>query len=185
MFNGMYDYDIENILHCLFGWNRKRRVQYNVLCADELANHEIHTYPLCLVVNNKECKYAGEHWVCFFKKEANAPLEFFCSYGRSVFDYGRYFVNFQENNSEHGFVENKLVLQSNTTLVCGLYVIFYLYKRMMGKSRESISKMFSRNIIRNDHLVMIFVKKILAANKFKLNHRCKHLFDSINKRVIF
>lgn len=103
----MYDYDIDNVLHCLFQKTKKTRVQYNVLCANELEKYSIHTYPVCIVVNNKECNHAGQHWVCFFKKSIYSPLEFFCSYGESVNSYGKYFINFKERNSPYGFLQSR------------------------------------------------------------------------------
>jgi len=121
----------------------------------------------------------------FFQEKHKVPVGVFCSYGVDVQTYGYYFIEFMKRNSSNGFQQNQTVFQSTLTNVCGLYVIFYLYKRVMGSSPVSIYRLFTRDVHHNDRLVMIYVKKLSIQNNHRFSKRCKHLFEVINRRLVF
>jgi len=144
---------IYNILYTLF----KRRAQIAVLGADQLDAFQIIKYPVCLCVNSDPISKPGQHWVGIYIKNVSGPLEFFCSYGLGIMNYVGNFKKFVKK-CNLSVLENRKRLQSASSNVCGLYVIYYLYKRMNGCCPRSFYYNFSSNYENNDKIVKHMVK---------------------------
>jgi len=149
----MDTHSIYNILYALF----KKSAQIAVLGADQLDSFQITKYPVCICVNNEPISKPGQHWVGIFIKNVYGPLEFFCSYGFGINHYATNFVNFAKRNNLN-VEENRKCLQSLKSNVCGLYVIYYLYKRMIGCCPKAFYCNFSKNYVNNDKIVRRLIK---------------------------
>jgi hypothetical protein len=156
---------VHKILSSLFS---KRKVTFDVIPCDYLDKINVTRYPLCLCVNNQTSSEPGEHWVGIFVPNPSGPLEFFCSYGIGMSFYADYFKKFAKR-MKYDIVENDRCLQSVNSNVCGLYVIYFLFKRANKCPLKCIYAPFSNNVIRNDAIVrrIIHVKTNLLSIKIK------------------
>jgi len=135
----------------------KGRAQIAVLGANELDCFQIIRYTVCICVNNEPISMPGKHWVGIYIENMNRPLEFFCSYGFGITDYADNFINFVKRYNL-SVVENRKCLQSINSDVCGLYVIYYLYKRKNGCCPRAFYCHFSNNYVNNDKIVKRLIK---------------------------
>lgn len=143
--------------------------QYEVVPSDKLKHVIIHRYPFIACVNLDEAHKPGSHWTGLYISRQGGELEFLDSYGISINDYPKYFINFAVNNNLR-LLENRKMLQSPSSAVCGHYVVMYMYKRLQGCSRQAFYNHFSNNLNRNDEIVFKFVKKLLI----KKSKSCKY-----------
>jgi len=149
---------------------RHKKIYYDVLPCDALKTLHVTNPVTCLVVNNREATHAGEHWLGLMI--INKTLYFFCSYGLGIENYSPYFKDFAKR--EHlQVIQNKQVLQSINSNVCGQYCIFFLYQMISGCCPMSVYCMFSKNVIKNDNMVKSFVKKLCSTPKARFcNQNC-------------
>ena len=133
--------------------------QYTVVPSDKLKNVKINSYPFFLCANLDESNMGGSHWVGMYIERKGAELEFFDSYGIDMYNYTHHFSHFV-NMHDLRVIQNKTTLQGQHSLVCGHYVIMYMYFRLRGCSPQTFYARFSNNVERNDRLVYNFVNKI-------------------------
>ena len=133
--------------------------QYEVLPGDMLQHVKIHSYPFLACVNIDESSKSGSHWVGVFIGKPGADMEFFDSYGISISNYPPYFKRFAVRN-RLTVLESRKVLQGPSSMVCGFYVVMYMYKRIRNCSRLNFYNNFSTNLDANDKFVYNFVKRI-------------------------
>jgi hypothetical protein len=144
------------ILHCLGNLMKRQKGQYGVIPSDYLERIEIKTYPVVLVVNSKSSKSEGQHWLAMFIKRKGAELEFFCSYGKPISHYSKYFTNFALRVGSNS-IENRIRVQGPISLTCGEFCILFLYKRINHCPMTSIFCILSRDYEKNDKIVKSFV----------------------------
>src|ERR1700679_1064610 len=113
----MDTFTIHKILSRMF---KRRQIYFDVIPCDHLNRINITQFPMCLVVNNRASDHDGEHWIALFMEKRNSPLKFFCSYGLGIESYSLNFRNFAYRLNVE-VVQNKKVLQSFNTNVCGQY----------------------------------------------------------------
>ena len=138
--------------------------QYTVVPSDKLKDIRITSYPFFLCANLDESNMEGSHWVGMYIARKGAELEFFDSYGIDIDNYVSHFRNFVTMNNLR-LVQTPQMLQGPKSLVCGHYVIMFMYFRLKGCSRRAFYARFSNNVEKNDALVYKFVNK-LAVKKF-------------------
>lgn len=127
-----------------------------VFARDRIPNHheQAEQYPYCFVANSDTSSRPGEHWVAFYYPTPD-DCEFFDSYGlHPIYDY--HFAidkNDQLLLSPHS-------LQAFNSNVCGEYVIYFLAKRSLNISFQSIIDTFIKGSPEfNDQLVHQFVSR--------------------------
>jgi hypothetical protein len=131
-----------------------------VTAADTLHQiKNIKKYPILIVQNTDRIKDPGQHWIAWFIL-SNTHAEYFDSYGKTVETYKNV-----EMPTSNIVLENCLSLQSPTSFVCGAYCIYYLYYRALGKSYKEILNSFSKNVVKNDRKVEMFVKSIHSVKR--------------------
>lgn len=59
--------------------------QYNVVPSDKLYDVEIKSFPFLLCVNVDESSKPGTHWLAFYVARIGGELEFFDSFGKTIF----------------------------------------------------------------------------------------------------
>jgi len=110
-----------------------------------------------VISNSSPSNEKGMHWIAFFVSR-NVPntIEMFDSYGMTPMFY---------NNDINQFIKRfKIVkrisvqFQSNTSMVCGNFSLFYLINRSRGCSFTKIVSCFDRkNLQENDSIVKKYV----------------------------
>lgn len=147
----------------IFGWD----ATYGCIAANQLDDIiSIRKYPLALCVNDMCLPHGGRHWVGLYLESKNAPLEFFCSYGRPLVSYGPHFTGFVMRHRLR-VVQKFDVLQSPYTTVCGNYVIFYMLNRYKKISPDRIYAKFSKNVFQNDSFIVSFSKRFHQIKNIK------------------
>lgn len=132
-----------------------RRSFLGVFASDRLP-YGIREYPACFIVNVDPAYASGSHWLaCYLSSPRD--LEFFDSFGRGpsrfegpIWNYVRRFpyVNY-----------NEVILQSNTSAVCGQYCIYYVYSKCRGYSLNDMLLSFVSDPLYNDRNVYQFVAR--------------------------
>ena len=106
----------------------------------------------------------GKHWVLFiFNPETTL---FFDSYGRCPKDLYLDSVAIQNYKT---VTYNPFHLQSETSTVCGHYILFVLYFLSLKKTFYEINRFFTSDRRKNDKIVYRFVTKL--AKRWKVQIR--------------
>ena len=169
------------IYHCLGQLMKRKKGQYGVIPADYLEHIKIKSYPLALVVNNESSAYDGEHWVAIFIKRKSSELEFFCSYGKPISFYSKYFTQFMLRVGSNS-IENRIRVQGPFSRTCGEMTLLFLYKRLKQCPMSSIYCVLSKDFEKNDRIVKSFVRKLFKSKFIGKNHKgiqcCKCEMDN-------
>jgi hypothetical protein len=157
--------ELYKMLCCMFD---RKKVNFNVIPCDYLQYVKLDKRPLALVVNDCTSDESGNHWVGIYVPNNRGPLYFFCSYGLGINSYASYFNEFTRK-LKMDIIENIKCLQALKSNVCGLYVIYFLYKINMGCCLKSVYHNFSNNVKKNDANVIKFSSKFFmpTINKHK------------------
>jgi len=130
--------------------------KFKVLARDHLQSVNLSKLPLALIVNCSDSNTSGSHWISFyvFLKDSRIVAEYFDSYNNPLSNYK---INppFYVKNS------NSKVLQSSSSVVCGLYSLFFLYWKSRGRSIKSIESRFSSNLEGNDFKIKYYYRLIV------------------------
>ena len=105
------------------------------------------------IANTDPHQQPGKHWIAFFYD--NGVLECFDSYGHSPDIYSVHLGQFMR--TFYKIKVNKKRIQSNDTVVCGQYCLFYLMCRSRGYSMDEIVNIFNENYHLNDQFVYNFI----------------------------
>lgn len=131
-----------------------------VLACDQLPKSPIHHLPASVIINTHDSSMPGEHWlatyitvegdVCFFDSFGNNP-------DSAIFSPNIY--KFLKNVGACLIFSNRQV-QDFMSVTCGQHCIFFLYHMLRGLDYESVMSKYSENLVRNDKVVTLFVKKL-------------------------
>ena len=102
---------------------------------------------------------SGTHWISIFIQSPERG-EFFDSFGHTPSFYNSDFVDFLNRNCKD-WISNPKQLQSELTVVCGEYCIFYLIHRTRGVSMQTVVNFFNANRIDNDQMVYDYVLSLM------------------------
>ena len=116
----------------------------------------IDRYPCGLVVNTDPSTKPGTHWLGIFLTSPQKG-EWFDSYGKPPEFYGPVFTEFMNKHCDE-WEWNDRKLQSDWSVVCGHYCIFYVAHRARGYSMKKIIQLFGNDTVLNDSKVLWFVK---------------------------
>jgi hypothetical protein len=142
----------------------RRKIQTYVLASNEWNKVSWHKYPIAIIQNDMPSTSAGYHWIAWYITEKNlvVSVEFFDSYGNSP-GYYNLQVPFNKVNSE-----NCLALQHDSSDICGLYALYFLYHRFQGYSYAKIlEKFYPHKPLLND----IKIRKFYNSLCFCIPHR--------------
>ena len=96
-------------------------------------------YPCGFIANTDDSARPGQHWVAFYLSNPGR-MEFFDSYGRDPEFYGSNFMKWINGRTVNF---NTRRIQGDYSNVCGLYCLFYLRQRLLGRSMDAIVGSFS------------------------------------------
>ena len=123
---------------------------------NELANIAITSYPSFLIVNIDKLGMKGSHWIALgiFRKK----IEIFDSLGFTIFNWSRVPCNLL--TLQHKFSQTRNVvhfkrIQSDESILCGYYCIFYVTHRLFT-TFTVLEKIFTSNLPANDDILLKF-----------------------------
>jgi hypothetical protein len=100
------------------------------------------------VFNHDSSKKPGSHWVSFFIDNNKKTIEYFDSVGSPPTKLINNFIKIiRKQLPNYIYLENAITHQLKNS-ECGMYSIYYILQRLMGKSFHYISN----NIIRDSHM---------------------------------
>ena len=136
--------------------------------------------PCAIVCNTDPHFESGEHWVAIFIS-SDGYGEYFDSYGREPMK--KTFECFLERNSLH-WTYNPARLQSDYSIVCGHYSIFYILHRYVGYTLNEIINMFSNDYMFNDDIILDYIENNfnikIDSDDWLINQLCKSLCKIMN-----
>lgn len=155
----MNTFEIKDVMNKMF--HHRPSIQYDCIPCDYLLTTRIRKYPFAYCVNDETSNQPGNHWVGIYIEKPNGPMEFFCSFGREINTYSKYFNLFAVNNN-FSVNQASLDLQSIDSTFCGQHVLHFLYCRVKRMSFSMFyykhKKLSTRD---NDAYVDDFVQKIM------------------------
>lgn len=106
-----------------------------------------------MIINSNSNTDSIGHWLLFYGLKGN--ILFFDSFGKSPEFYGNNIELYAKMYKAKTI--NNIQLQSNTSYVCGCYVLYFAYYLFTGRPINLILNKFSKtNRIKNDSLVEDF-----------------------------
>lgn len=141
-----------------------------VFAKDQVPNPNTLThFPCCYIANSDPSTEKGTHWLAFFYPHSRDQCEFFDSYGLALDNYG--FGECAE------IVKSSIMpIQSLASSTCGEFCIYYLNKRSVGHTFDSIVNSFSQlNKRANDFRVRKHVSSLVPRPAYLLSHSPKSL----------
>lgn len=130
----------------------------DVYPSDLLPKRYLAQRPVGLVVNTHPHHLPGEHWIAIYLPP-EGPGEFFDSYGTAPDDprLPKTIAKFLEHQAEETvFQQNQL--QHPRAVTCGHHCVFFLESRAGGLSFDQILKLYSHDVLKNDRMVIRFVR---------------------------
>lgn len=122
-------------------------------------------FPCCFVANSDPSTEKGTHWLAFYYPYSSEQCEFFDSYAMNLKSYG-----FGE--CAEVVKSSDVPLQSLNSSTCGEFCIYYLNKRSLAHTFDSIVNSFSRlNTRTNDLRVKKHVSTLIPRPAHLLAHR--------------
>ena len=120
--------------------------------------------PSLYVVNSDLASNFGKHWLCiYFKNDHEFSCVFFDSLGKNPSCYNKFLTDFLDRNCKYVHY-NAQRLQSDTSSVCGHYVLYFSYFKARNIPAECIwsRENFGLNPDVNDLCVYNFCKKMFS-----------------------
>ena len=144
---------IRNVLYEALG--SSTMYETNMYACDQL--NYIESNQFAVVVNSDDSKHEGMHWLAIYK-DRNSSVEFFDSFSLPLEFYSPSIRSFLNDFGTYATC-NKRQIQSNFSVTCGHFCLYYLLNRCRGQSMESILSEFSlTNLTANDVKVKQFVE---------------------------
>ena len=190
--------DTWSLLHAMrfISAREQSKIKVYVIAKDEQYKVDYSKLPVAVISNDMEKKWKGNHWVLWLVFNSNSKgsskeckysgvdIQFFCSYGLSPTYYN---LDFPKISNVCNFVYNSTQLQPETSTTCGIYCLYFLYKRLKGFSvLNVVSNEFKRNSLKeNDQIVLKFYN-LLCCNKYltrRAGKRCMRCRPRCNYSV--
>ena len=147
-----------------------------VFAADQLPV-DLPSHPCGFIANTDVRSKPGQHWLAFFIQ--SNIIECFDSYGQHPGIYNGVFTSWIIEHTKTVLVNGQR-LQSDTSNVCGLYCIYFLHQRLLGKSMNQIVCQFSRSDFEgNDHYILNLMLDVFpdcVTNNCVYSQTCQPLF---------
>ena len=139
-----------------------QRYKGSVIAIDELLDFNVELKSRYFIVNNQTQNLSGEHWFAIFlPSDISLPVEMFDSMGKSPSVYNPILLDFlTKQRLQYSY--NSLRIQSEDSVACGVFCLYFISLRCMGKSYESIIQNFNpSNYYLNEKIATEHIKKII------------------------
>jgi len=126
-----------------------------VIARDQVKTINFKKLPIIVGMNTDTSKEKGQHWIglYIYNSSKGICIDYFDSYG---FHIDKYKIKLPYLICHL----NARQLQCDESNVCGLYVLYFAYKRTRGCSLSNIYSRFATNCRINDRLVSTFFRRI-------------------------
>ena len=139
----------------------RKAIFLGVLACDQLPETLVQNdLPAVAIINTHNSRQPGEHWVATYIA-ACGTVCFFDSFGNNpdsdIFPSTIYtFLK----NSGSPVLFSKIQVQDFLSVTCGEHCVFFLYHMLKGLSYDDVMLKYSENLIKNNNMVSLFVKKL-------------------------
>lgn len=121
-------------------------------------------FPLVSIINIDTSDLPGSHWIALFANTDKNILEVFDSFGNNNIFYDRYLKTLTSLKG-YRLVINSDQIQSERTVLCGYFCLYFLYYRSRGISFQHIMERFEKhNLKTNEILIRNFFKRFKFPN---------------------
>ncbi len=141
------------------------KITYNtyflgVLPCDYLPKTPLKNLPAMVIFNTDPSTEPGQHWVAVYINSDGVSC-FFDSFGGAPTDprFPKNLCDFLKSNSTNVEYSKKQV-QDFTSDTCGQHCVFFLYHMSKGHVYDNIVKKYYDDLIKNDAMVVRFVKRL-------------------------
>lgn len=120
--------------------------------------------PGYIVVNTEKRGRVGSHWVLFFNGPRDERLRYFDAYGLPVI----------ENEAKKLPIDeyNETCVQSYGSVLCGLFCVYVAIRMSKGFSLKSCVTPFSKDLPRNDMILIDLIKRELFSYQNRASFYC-------------
>jgi len=133
-----------------------KKLFLNVFPRDELPT-SIQSYPCSLIINTDTVNLRGKHWVAVYINR-NRVAEYFDSLNQPpLHDISIWMNRFSWTRKK----VTSFPLQSNRSLMCGGYVLYFVNERPLKSDYKSVIRLFSRNCAKNDVILNNYMNSVL------------------------
>jgi len=128
----------------------------NVFSRDNLPD-SIPFYPCSLIINTDTNNLPGKHWIAVYINRYKVA-EYFDSLNQPrLHDIALWMNRFSWTVRK----VTSFPLQSNTSLMCGGYVLYFVNERPLKNNCKSALELFSKNCDKNDVILTKYVETVL------------------------
>lgn len=133
----------------------------DITAINALPDMIVRNFPQLYIINTDPFPNPGKHWVCVIFYNSSRT-DYFDSLGKAPEEYSRNLRGFIDKNSHNKCRFIPRQIQSNSSDICGLYVVFFALMRICFHIPiDNIYDMFfSENVNVNDDFVESYFKYI-------------------------
>ena len=131
-----------------------REAFYGVCPLDELPQF-VSYLPIFIIVNTQTHNLSGEHWKTIFI-DKNRDGEIFDSLAQPM---NAMLVKWM-NRFTRRWKRNRKVYQHPNSTTCGAFALYYILKRLVYSSMNSLTQAFSSSLSANENVVQKFYKEL-------------------------
>ena len=114
--------------------------------------------PRAFIINTYYSDSIGEHWILtYFTKKTKYVLD---PLAMPIEHYGREFEQWLPTQAN--VIKLKKPVQADRSILCGLFVLYFMYHLSRGKRLSTILRSFSPAIHCNDKIVLSFARQKLG-----------------------
>lgn len=131
-----------------------------------------------MIVNTTSSETFGEHWTLYFKRNTSNMI-YVDSLAKNPKEYGQCFEKAYEKLTKNCNVHKlENPLQSDSSSLCGVYCIFFVFYLSLGISINTIQKKFFNKVrLQNDKKLCCWLNKFIKiaslTNIIKTGQLCK------------
>lgn len=144
------------------------------LPSDQLPERPLTNLPTMVIINTHPSDLLGKYWLAVYLSRDGTGC-FFDSFGNKP-DSDRFPIsikNFLMTNTTVTRYSTKRV-QDFMSNVCGQHCVFFLYHLSRGRDYSYLMKLYSKNYVKNDKMVELFVKKLKSNVCSENMYLCTH-----------
>lgn len=129
-----------------------KHIYKGILSSDELANIE-RPYKSLHIVNTDPSYLSGSHWIAVYSYDD--ACEIFDSLGNNPEIYSKHFSKFLDEYRQVKYSTVKL--QSEDSIKCGIFCIYYSFYRSRGFTLEQIVNTLCKDTEMNESMMDAFI----------------------------
>ena len=156
----------------------KWKIKHRIISRDEQLIKGWDTY----IINLDDSSGGGTHWTAFIETKKN--FIYFDSWGMEPPENVKRYVHITRNDEKHLYY-NGTKVQPDTSILCGYYVLYFIYSMSHSEDPNKFLMGFQKNkdLRKNDEILKKFFK--LGSVKKSQRGRGFDLVEKLNKYIPF